>query len=277
MISAKSLSGDVYSYPAKTAGEFKQALSLEKGIPVKMIQLLNGRGRLSHDSKLNPKTVYSLLIEYGDGLREWVWFENPCALYENPAAVHLLPLAKRKYLLPFYVSSNPEAGSFLEQHPELIDWVFLSSNPSAIHILEKKLNKIDWRELSANPAAMDLLIANQDKIHWGLLSQNPSAIYLLEQNLDKVNWWNLSLNPAAIHLLEQNLDKVVWMNLSRNPAAIPFPRLSIVRQTVEQKFREKWGVRPNHMMREDWETIEHRYKTVVKVLEEVYSKDVLHV
>lgn len=57
----------------------------------------------------------------------------------------------------------------------------------------------------------------------------------------------------------------------------PFPRLSIVRQTVEQKFREKWGVRPNHMMREDWETIEHRYKTVVKVLEEVYSKDVLHV
>ena len=31
-----------------------------------------------------------------------------------------------------------------------MDWVFVSSNPAAIHFLEQHLDDIDWRELSAN-------------------------------------------------------------------------------------------------------------------------------
>jgi hypothetical protein len=39
--------------------------------------------------------------------------------------------------LTTYLSINPRAGKYLEEHPEFIDWMEISSNPGAIQILEK--------------------------------------------------------------------------------------------------------------------------------------------
>ena len=85
-----------------------------------------------------------------------------------------------KDLNPTFLCLNPNAISYLEEHPEKIKWFYLSSNKEAMPILEK----------------------NQDKIHWDILSKNPSAIRLLEKNQDKIDWDMLSSNPAAIHLLK---------------------------------------------------------------------------
>jgi len=56
----------------------------------------------------------------------------------------------------WYVSSNPNAISLLEQNPKKIDWYWLSGNPNAIHLLEQNPNNIGWTTLSANPSIFEI-------------------------------------------------------------------------------------------------------------------------
>ena len=76
------------------------------------------------------------------------------------------------------------------------EWFYLSSNINAISLLEQNFDKINWFGLSRNPNAISLLEQNLDKIDWEQLSRNHNAISLIKQNLDKVNWEQLSMNPC---------------------------------------------------------------------------------
>jgi len=125
-------------------------------------------------------------------------------------------------------SKNPAILSFIEKHPEKIDWSVLSENEceEAVRILEKNQDKIDWLYLSFNSFAIDILKKNKDKIVWPNLcdNSNPKAIEIIEQMLiedpNKIDFDILSTNPNAIHIISQHLDKVSLYNLLRNPNAI---------------------------------------------------------
>jgi hypothetical protein len=157
-----------------------------------------------------------------------------------------------KHINWYYLSSNPNALSILEENIDKINtFVFVNNNhvikkticdilikmydyindhdihnfyvsihPSLVPYLENNPEKIDWDGLSTNPNAIHLLEENPDKIVWNKLSRNPNAIHLLEENPDKIDWSWLSSNPNAIHLLEENPDKIDWYQLSLNPNAI---------------------------------------------------------
>ena len=239
MISAKSLSGTVYSYAVVTAGEFKTKLFLEKQIPTKMIKFLSiETGELEDEAELSPEITYSLFLEYGDGLREWIPLEklDRTSLSMNSAAAHLLEDSGH---LNWYQRSANQGSirllRVLEQNPRrefpatnlcYEDWRRLSSNPEAIHLLERYPEKINWTCLSANPAAIHLLEKYPENINWEMLSCNPAAIRLLENDLEKVNWKRLNENPAALHLLERHRDKIDWWRIGKNPA-IFYPRYEL--------------------------------------------------
>ena len=41
------------------------------------------------------------------------------------------------------------------ENQDKIDWYYLSSNPNAISILEQNLDKINWIQLSENPSIFE--------------------------------------------------------------------------------------------------------------------------
>jgi hypothetical protein len=50
------------------------------------------------------------------------------------------------------MNEHPDAISFLENNPDMIEWMFLSSNPKAIKILEKYYDRVNYETLSINSA-----------------------------------------------------------------------------------------------------------------------------
>ena len=72
----------------------------------------------------------------------------------------------------------------LFQYLRKINLYYLSSNPNAISLLEENCDKIGRRTLSLNPNAIHMLEANPDIIDWELLSYNPS-IFELDYNILK--------------------------------------------------------------------------------------------
>ena len=63
----------------------------------------------------------------------------------------LLNLINEDKLNTSHLCRNKNAISWLEQHPEKIDWEILSANPNALIILELDPEKILWSELSSTP------------------------------------------------------------------------------------------------------------------------------
>jgi hypothetical protein len=122
------------------------------------------------------------------------------------------------------LARNPNAFGFFKDKSDVLEHSeLLSSNPNAISLLEKHPEKICWSALSENPNAMPLLKANPTKIIWPKLCLNtsPEAIEFLRQHPDKIDWNCLSMNPSAIPLFRENLvkylDKLNWRALSANP------------------------------------------------------------
>jgi hypothetical protein len=130
------------------------------------------------------------------------------------------------------LSDNPNAISFLQEHPELILWRTLSRNPSAMPLLEKHPEKISWYSLSRNPSAISYLQKYPEKIDWYAMVLNPSvdAIKIWELNKDKIDWCILSRNPNAnaISFLIENFEKINWYYLAANPNPIALELISIL-------------------------------------------------
>jgi hypothetical protein len=69
-----------------------------------------------------------------------------------------------------------------------LNWYFLSSNPNAISLLEDNFDNIDWFYLSSNPNGIDLLIQNFEYINVHMLSANPSGIDILRKHQKHIVW-----------------------------------------------------------------------------------------
>ena len=135
-----------------------------------------------------------------------------------------------------FLSTNPNAIDYLEQHPSQINWTLLNANPHprAIQMLEKNPHKICWSILSGNPSAIHMIEKNIDKVDWDFLSENPNAIHLIEKNNIR-HWSYLSRNPNAIHLLKDNVDKIDFDRFITNPKA-----MSIIKDNQHRMKRSHW-------------------------------------
>lgn len=155
-----------------------------------------------------------------------------------------------------YLSKNPAAIYYLEQHKDKINWYDLSTNPAAIRLIEANMDLVNMGRLSKNPAAGHIINLPEYKGVTCWLAKNPAATnylnrifslsvnyehnstrfidfkYCLSKNsaavdfLQKypqyIHWYGLSSNPAAIRILMDpaNQQNICWRTLSKNPAAI---------------------------------------------------------
>lgn len=193
-----------------------------------------------------------------------------------------------------YLSLNPKAIFYLQQHPERINWYNLSQNPNAVFLLEQNLNKVNWEVLLIrNPNSKYLIEKNLDRIcnlpkdvlvsnpyttpvlevrikelttdDWIKISENPEAIPLIKKNLHKVNWDALSRNPGAIDILSTNRLLITWSEFKKNPKAMSLVEmnpysLSLRRKAIEyidrqNRKREEQRLRANNL------GIEYKYSS----------------
>ena len=129
-----------------------------------------------------------------------------------------LPWVDEKKLRPVYLSKNPTAITYLNENPEMMDWIIFSKTIHAkeyviVHYLNDEIFKVTMTTDNTIRRTDDLLaqvLKMNDIYSWKLVALNPHVLDLLENtnNLNELDWNILSSNVNAIPLLEKNLDKV---------------------------------------------------------------------
>ena len=243
LIHAKSLAGDVYTYPVTTATEFKQRLATEYDLAPEWIHLLDPDSETPtiRDTPLQPTTVYALFVDPPEERRpvllSWI-----APLAEEVLNPHL------RLENPSYVLTPREAATLA---PSQLDYLAMTTPHTTIlrpHF--PRLTSNGWRRLFTNPAAVPLLYETYDTDrswhphfidHAPLLAMNthPETHLLLRRILDDMAigilppvrrpdlfWRNIArYQPYATELLSHLVGPSPLTHLDHlceNPSAIPF-------------------------------------------------------
>ena len=232
---AKSMTGHVYAYAVRTAGEFLQKVSENYQVSKRFLCLLEPDEyqeidavtgeplrtiRKYEDESLEEHIVYALLMDTPHPvLLDWIdpAYLNYHLRIQNPS---------------YYISDaegyalTPDELDYLAMYSERIDIV-------AQHY--QRLTEKGWRRIFLNQAAVPFLEEHYHETvsrfyeFAPLLATNDEAIPLIERLLHDnvamsrpdIFWRNLTRNKNSLVLLEQHPDMIHYPSLSENANAIP--------------------------------------------------------